>query len=106
MLLIALLFALLIGVSLGLLGGGGSILMEGLVVGAVTGLVGAGGGFLVVPALVLLGPIVRAIPLLQGESRLGWLVLLDDAGAASEGPVSFHGMWTQSPKLKQIFRVI
>ncbi|HEU4580426.1 MAG TPA: sigma 54-interacting transcriptional regulator [Polyangiaceae bacterium] len=49
---------------------------------------------------------VRALPLLAEESRVGWLVLLDDAGASSEGPVLFHGLWTQSPKMKEVFRII
>jgi transcriptional regulator with PAS, ATPase and Fis domain len=49
---------------------------------------------------------VRAMPLLEGARRLGWLVLLDAAGAASEGPVCFHGMWSQSPKMKDIYRII
>jgi len=49
---------------------------------------------------------VRAIPLLQGERRLGWLVLLDAAGALGEGPVCFHGMWSQSPRMKEAFRII
>jgi transcriptional regulator with PAS, ATPase and Fis domain len=49
---------------------------------------------------------VRAIPLLEGEQRCGWLVLLDDAGAPSEGPLLFHGMWTQSPKMKDVFRIL
>ena len=61
--------ATVVGLSLGLLGGGGSILtvpilvyaaglapivVAGLAVGALTGLVGVGGGFLIVPSLVLL----------------------------------------------------
>jgi transcriptional regulator with PAS, ATPase and Fis domain len=49
---------------------------------------------------------VRAIPLLRGERRLGWLVLLDAAGAPGEGPVCFHGMWSQSPKMKEVFRIL
>jgi transcriptional regulator with PAS, ATPase and Fis domain len=49
---------------------------------------------------------VRAIPLLEGDRRIGWLVLLDSAAALREGPVCFHGMWSQSPKMKGIFRII
>jgi transcriptional regulator with PAS, ATPase and Fis domain len=49
---------------------------------------------------------VRAIPLVQRGSRLGWLLLLDEGGAPSEGPVCFHGMWSQSPKMKEVFRII
>ncbi len=49
---------------------------------------------------------VRAIPLLQGERHLGWLVLLDAAGASGEGAVCFHGMWSQSPKMKEVFRIL
>lgn len=62
---------ILMGMTLGVIGAGGSILTvpilvylfkaagrvalaagEGLIVGAITGMVGAGGGFLIVPALV------------------------------------------------------
>jgi transcriptional regulator with PAS, ATPase and Fis domain len=47
---------------------------------------------------------VRAVPV--GE-RQGWLLLLEDAGeAAPEGPVLFHGMWTQNAKMKQLFRLV
>jgi len=69
--LLALPGAIAIGLSLGLLGSGGSIItvpvlvyllgqdekiaIAGLLVGVITGLVGVGGGFLIVPALVLLG---------------------------------------------------
>jgi transcriptional regulator with PAS, ATPase and Fis domain len=49
---------------------------------------------------------VRAIPLLEGDCRVGWLVLLDSAAALREGPVFFHGMWSQSPKMKDVFRII
>jgi transcriptional regulator with PAS, ATPase and Fis domain len=49
---------------------------------------------------------VRAIPLLEGERRIGWLVLLDSAAARLEGAVCFHGMWSQSPKMKDVFRII
>lgn len=78
-LLIALTLAALVGVSLGLLGGGGSILTVPIlsyvlgmdpreaiasslfIVGIATGLVGAGGGFLVVPALTLFGGLPMAV---------------------------------------------
>jgi transcriptional regulator with PAS, ATPase and Fis domain len=49
---------------------------------------------------------VRAIPLSEDARPLGWLVLLDAAGAASDGPVCFHGLWSQSPKMKDVFRII
>jgi len=49
---------------------------------------------------------VRAIPLGQDGRRLGWILLLDAAAAASVGPVCFHGMWSQSPKMKDVFRII
>jgi transcriptional regulator with PAS, ATPase and Fis domain len=49
---------------------------------------------------------IRALPLLEEDCRVGWLVLLDEAGAPSEGPLLFNGLWTQSPKLKEVFRII
>jgi transcriptional regulator with PAS, ATPase and Fis domain len=50
---------------------------------------------------------VRSVPIGPLESRTGWLLLLDDASDAdAEGPVLFHGMWTQSAAMKAVFRVI
>ena len=50
---------------------------------------------------------VRALPLGAPEQRTGWLLLLDDAGeAGAEGPVFFHGMWTQDPAMKQMIRIV
>jgi transcriptional regulator with PAS, ATPase and Fis domain len=47
---------------------------------------------------------VRTLPV--GE-RQGWLLLLEDAGEGGpEGPVLFHGMWTQNAKMKQLFRLV
>ena len=46
---------------------------------------------------------VRALPLGSGE---GWLLLLDDAGAADAGAVLFHGMWAKSAGMKHVFHVI
>jgi transcriptional regulator with PAS, ATPase and Fis domain len=49
---------------------------------------------------------VRALPL-GGAERSGWLLLLDDAGEAdAEGPILFHGMWTQDAGMKQVLRVV
>jgi transcriptional regulator with PAS, ATPase and Fis domain len=49
---------------------------------------------------------VRSLPIHEGDRRTGWLLLLDDAGEHADGPVRFQGMWTQSPQLKEIFRII
>ena len=53
---------------------------------------------------------VQAVPLGDGGGRAGrdgWLLLLENAGAPdSEGPVHFHGMWTQDPAMKQMFRLL
>ena len=49
---------------------------------------------------------IRALPLGAEPQRAGWLILLDDAGAQSEGPLLFHGMWSQSVKMKEVFRII
>lgn len=48
---------------------------------------------------------VRAIPLgKRGEA--GWLVLLDGIEPDAEGPVLFHGMWTRTASMKEVFRII
>jgi transcriptional regulator with PAS, ATPase and Fis domain len=49
---------------------------------------------------------VRSLPLGKGRAR-GALLLLDDAGDSfEEGEVLFHGMWTQDPAMKAMFRVL
>ncbi|MEZ4299747.1 MAG: sigma 54-interacting transcriptional regulator [Polyangiaceae bacterium] len=50
---------------------------------------------------------VRSLPLGPASRRTGFLLLLSDAGAADEeGPVLFHGMWTQDPGMKRMFRIV
>ncbi|MCG5052725.1 MAG: sigma 54-interacting transcriptional regulator [Myxococcales bacterium] len=51
---------------------------------------------------------VRTVPL-SPLGRDGWLVLLDELPGAVEGPhgaVSFHGLWSRSPLMKQLFHRI
>lgn len=46
---------------------------------------------------------VRSLPL----PDRAWLLLLDDASDVDEnGPILFHGMWTQDTRMKQVFRVM
>lgn len=50
---------------------------------------------------------VRTIPLGRGTHALGTLVLLADAGEApADGPILFHGMWTQNDRMKAMFRIV
>ncbi|MCU0656890.1 MAG: sigma 54-interacting transcriptional regulator [Polyangiaceae bacterium] len=50
---------------------------------------------------------IRTLPLQLHEKLVGWLLLLEDAGNADEGgAVFFHGMWTQDPRLKELFRIV
>jgi transcriptional regulator with PAS, ATPase and Fis domain len=49
---------------------------------------------------------VRAIPLGGEGRRQGWILLLDAAPTQSAGPVCFHGMWSQSAKMKDVFRIL
>jgi transcriptional regulator with PAS, ATPase and Fis domain len=49
---------------------------------------------------------VRTLPLGPSSKRTGWLLLLDEGGAHTPEPVLFHGMWTQSPRMKEVFRII
>jgi transcriptional regulator with PAS, ATPase and Fis domain len=49
---------------------------------------------------------IRALPLTSHDTRVGWVLLLDEAGIQADGAVSFHGMWTQSPEMKEVFRII
>jgi transcriptional regulator with PAS, ATPase and Fis domain len=50
---------------------------------------------------------VRSIPLVVGRSREGWLLFFEEAaGAAADGAVEFHGIWTQNASMKQVFHVL
>jgi transcriptional regulator with PAS, ATPase and Fis domain len=49
---------------------------------------------------------IRALPLGPGNKPSGWLLLLDEAAAQSDEPVLFHGMWTQTPGMREVFRVV
>ncbi|MBL8743151.1 MAG: sigma 54-interacting transcriptional regulator, partial [Myxococcales bacterium] len=43
----------------------------------------------------------------RGSQPTGWLMMLHDASEIDEGgPVLFHGMWTQDPGMKEVFRII
>lgn len=60
------------------------------------------------------GVVVR--PTAEGERRIrvrtlllgdrGWLVLLEDEGVTAAGPECFHGMWSQDPAMKHVFRLV
>ncbi|MFO0590298.1 MAG: sigma 54-interacting transcriptional regulator [Polyangiaceae bacterium] len=50
---------------------------------------------------------VRSLPLGPRGEPIGFLLLMSDAGVADEeGPVHFHGMWTQDAAMKRMFRVV
>ena len=54
---------------------------------------------------------VRSIPLpVDGVARTqkppGWVLLLEDAGAAGDDAVEFHGMWTTDQGMRSVFRMI
>jgi transcriptional regulator with PAS, ATPase and Fis domain len=49
---------------------------------------------------------VRSLPLGRAGKRTGWLLFLDEAGTHSSEPVLFHGMWAQTPRMKELFRII
>jgi two-component system response regulator AtoC len=49
---------------------------------------------------------VRAIPHPADRPRV-FVLLLEAASAnASDGPVLFHGMWTQDARMKEVFRIV
>ncbi|MDH3202168.1 MAG: sigma 54-interacting transcriptional regulator [Myxococcales bacterium] len=50
---------------------------------------------------------VRAVPLLDGEDRIGWLLSLSAdswAGDQHGDAVEFHGIWTRDPSMKTLLR--
>jgi transcriptional regulator with PAS, ATPase and Fis domain len=50
--------------------------------------------------------VVRATPI-QRDPERGWVLTLDaEGGAADDGPLLFHGMWTRDPAMKRVFHVI
>ena len=84
--------AVLMGVSLGLIGGGGSILTVPILVYlfsqnpliATTGFVGAGGGFLIIPALVILlklpmkMPVGTSLAIIAANSLFGFTISMSE----------------------------
>lgn len=49
---------------------------------------------------------VRALPLRPAERVAGWLVLMEEGATDGDGPVCFHGMWSQSPNMREVFRLV
>ena len=50
---------------------------------------------------------VRSLLITREGSITGWLLFLEDAtGSSADGPVQFHGMWTQDARMKELFRVL
>ena len=56
---------------------------------------------------------VRSLPLRapaakgkRAQAPIGWLLLLEDAGAVDAKTVLFHGMWTQDPRMREMFRLL
>jgi transcriptional regulator with PAS, ATPase and Fis domain len=49
---------------------------------------------------------VRSLPLRAGTRTEGWLLLLDEGHAPEQEPRLFHGMWTRSPAMLEMFRIV
>lgn len=49
---------------------------------------------------------VRSIAVGEGRKPQGFLLLLDEAFAHANEPTLFHGIWTQTPKMREVFRII
>lgn len=50
---------------------------------------------------------VRSIPLGPEGQRVGFVLWFTDAGGADkDGPVVFHGMWTQDAGMKRVFQIV
>jgi transcriptional regulator with PAS, ATPase and Fis domain len=49
---------------------------------------------------------VRSIVLGRKPHLEGFLLLIDEGFAPGAEPISFHGMWTRAPKMREVFRVI
>jgi transcriptional regulator with PAS, ATPase and Fis domain len=49
---------------------------------------------------------VRSLPLTRDDERTGFLLLLDEAEQHDDEPLELHGMWTRTPSMKEVFRVI
>jgi transcriptional regulator with PAS, ATPase and Fis domain len=49
---------------------------------------------------------VRSIALRRGSGLVGFILLLHEGASASDEPTLFHGMWTRSVKLREVFRII
>ncbi|MEY4579454.1 MAG: hypothetical protein RL701_4157, partial [Pseudomonadota bacterium] len=49
---------------------------------------------------------VRSIVLGQKPHLTGFLLLIDEGFAPGDKPVLFHGMWSRTPRMREVFRVI
>lgn len=49
---------------------------------------------------------VRSVPITREGVNRGWLLFIEDATGAGDGPVHFHGMWTQDARMKELFRIL
>ncbi len=49
---------------------------------------------------------VRSVPITRDGVNHGWLLFLEDATGAADGPIHFHGMWTRDARMKELFRIL
>jgi transcriptional regulator with PAS, ATPase and Fis domain len=49
---------------------------------------------------------VRSVSLRDKGTLTGFLLLIDEGFAPGAEPVQFHGMWTQTPSMREVFRII
>ncbi len=49
---------------------------------------------------------VRSAPLPRLDGSRGWLLLLEESVGGGSQPELFQGMWTQEPRMKELFRVL
>jgi len=49
---------------------------------------------------------IRTLPLTSAGAVQGWLLLIDEGSGTDGEPELFHGIWTQTTRMKQVFEII
>ncbi|MFO0660308.1 MAG: sigma 54-interacting transcriptional regulator, partial [Polyangiaceae bacterium] len=49
---------------------------------------------------------LKSVPVRERDRLLGWILLLDTSEESAKGATLFRGMWTQDPRMLELFRIL